>query len=116
MKFLSKKEICALMEILVGVSCLFTISVEIKLKIFSFPYHLQSLCVYNFYLTDFFDEKLLDTSLFKHRCFSISLAFMMYFNALGAWFWFSVIRTTKLLNRIHVGVFSFEFFRFIIIL
>ncbi|TMW52468.1 hypothetical protein DOY81_002428 [Sarcophaga bullata] len=78
MKFLSKKEISALAEILVG-----------------------SLCVYNYYLTDFFDEKLLDTSLFKHRCFSISLAFVMFFNALGTWFWFSVIRTTKLLNRIH---------------
>lgn len=102
MKFLSKKEICALAEMLVGVSRLFSISGEISLKFFYFSYLLQSLCVYNFYLTDFFDEQLLDTTLFTHRCFSISLAFMMFFNALGTWFWFSVIRTTKLLNRIHV--------------
>lgn len=44
----------------------------------------------------------MDISLFKHRCLCISLAFMTFFNAFGTWFWYSMIRTTKLLNRLHV--------------
>ncbi|XP_037816809.1 uncharacterized protein LOC119607101 [Lucilia sericata] len=78
MKFLSIKELLAIGEIIVG-----------------------SLSLYNYFLTDFYDEKLLDLTLFKHRCISVSLSFYCYFNACGTWFWFSNVKITKMLNRVH---------------
>ncbi|XP_065363364.1 uncharacterized protein LOC135956725 [Calliphora vicina] len=79
MKFLSIKELLAIAEIIVG-----------------------SLSLYNYFLTDFYDEKLLDLSLFKHHCICISLSFICYFNACGTWFWYSNVKITRMLNRVHV--------------